>query len=81
MATQAEMRNTPETILLWFLQVLGAITAILFGVISALSWQAADVANQLAGAANAKSDAANLVALVALCAQVTSSPDVSNPKL
>lgn len=47
---------------MWFLEVLGAVTAILFGVFGAMPWKAA-------------SDAANLVALVALCAQLTTGDD------
>lgn len=77
-------RTLPESILLWFLQVLGAVTAILFGAFGVLSWQLSNESNRLSGAANAKSDlanaqssTANLVALVALCAQVGADNSVS----
>lgn len=70
MAARADDRSLPETILVWFLQVLGAVTAILFGRFDVLSWQAADQANSI-------SDVANSVALVGLCAQVTSGGNVS----
>lgn len=70
-------RTLPESILLWFLQVLGAVTAILFGAFGVLAWQAASESNQLSQTANAKSDTANLVGLVALCAQVGADDDVS----
>lgn len=83
-ATRSDERSLPEIILLWFLQVLGAVTAILFGAFGVLSWQVADAANQLSRAANEKSDlansqsdTANLVALVALCAQIEAGTNVS----
>lgn len=60
---------------MWFLEVLGAVTAILFGVFGAMSWKAASEANQKSDIANDRSDAANLVALVALCAQLTTGDD------
>lgn len=72
-----EERTLPESILLWFLQVLGAVTAILFGAFGVLAWQAASESNQLSQTANAKSDTANLVALVALCAPIGADADVS----
>lgn len=82
--TRRDERSLPESILLWFLQVLGAVTAILFGTFGILSWQLADQANQLSSGANTKSDqansqanAANVVALVALCAQVSADTNVS----
>lgn len=68
-------RNLPEAIFVWFLEVLGAVTAILFGVFGAMSWKAADEANQKSDIANDRSDGANLVALVALCAQLTAGDD------
>lgn len=81
-----EGRTLPESILLWFLQVLGAVTAILFGAFGVLSWQVASESNQLSSAANAKSDlansqssTANLVALVALCTQLGADSNVSRP--
>lgn len=63
-------RSLPEAILVWFLEVLGAITAILFGTFGIMSWKAADEANS-------RSDTSNLVALVALCAQLDTGDDVS----
>lgn len=85
MAVQHDERSVPEAILLWFLQVLGAVTAILFGVFGALSWQVAGEANDLSTAAldlsreanrkadvaKSQSDSANLVALLALCDQIS----------
>lgn len=85
MTVQRDERSVPEAILLWFLQVLGAVTAILFGVFGALSWQVADEANDLSTAAldlsreanrkadvaKSQSDSANLVALLALCDQIS----------
>lgn len=70
MAPRSNHRSLPEAILLWFLEVLGAVTAILFGVFGVMSWKAADEANS-------RSDTANLVALVALCAQLGTADDVS----
>ncbi|KAI3392555.1 hypothetical protein diail_5526 [Diaporthe ilicicola] len=75
MASMTDHRSLPETILLWFLQVLGAVTAILFGAFGVLSWQVAGEANQLSKSANSQSDTANLVALVALCAQIATGDD------
>lgn len=91
MAIQHDERSVPETILLWFLQVLGAVTAILFGVFGALSWQKAEdanglsteaielskVANSKADVAKSQSDSANLVALLQLCDQISTAEDVS----
>lgn len=77
MASIPDHRSLPEAILLWFLQVLGAVTAILFGAFGVLSWQVAGEANQLSRSANSQSDTANLVALVALCAQIATGDDVS----
>lgn len=56
-------RNLPETLTTWFLQVLGAASAVIFGVYGALSWQNSNDAKRQA-------DMANLVSLVALCAQL-----------
>lgn len=68
-AALQDERNLPERILLWFLHVLGAVTAILFGVFGILLWQSASEANTLASntdekadLANAQSNTANLVA-------------------
>lgn len=88
---QHDERSVPERILLWFLQVLGAVTAILFGVFGALSWQVAGDANELsskaielsrvantkADVAKSQSDSANLVALLQLCDQILTAEDVS----
>lgn len=74
MDSNATERSLPETILLWFLQVLGAATAILFGTFGILSWNVADEANslaneanQLANEANRLTDTANMFTLVTLC--------------
>lgn len=75
--TRRSERTLPESILLWFLQVLGAVTAILFGAFGVLSWQLTNDSNRLSSTANAKSDTANLVALVALCAQIGADTNVS----
>lgn len=77
MAVIIKERSLPESILTWFLQVLGAVTAILFGAFGVLSWQAADEANTKSDLANSQSETANIVALVALCAQLTSGTSVS----
>lgn len=77
MAPPTDQRSLPEVILLWFLQVLGAVTAILFGTFGILSWAVADQANTKADIANTQADTANLVSLVALCAQLVSGTDVS----
>lgn len=84
MANQREDRSVTETIILWCLQVLGAVVAILFGVFGALSWQVACQANDLSREANIKadvaqsqSDSANLIALLALCDQISTAEDVS----
>lgn len=74
MTSRHNHRSLPEAILLWFLEVLGAITAILFGIFGVMSWKAADEANS-------RSDTANLVALVALCAQLEAGDDVSRPTM
>lgn len=90
MAVQQHDRSVPEVILLWFLQVLGAVTAILFGVFGALSWQAAKdadglsdkafelskEANRKADVAKSQADSANLVALLALCDQISEAESV-----
>lgn len=76
MAAIRKERSLPETILVWFLQVLGAVTAILFGAFGVLSWQAANEANSKSDLANSQSETANIVALVALCAQLTSGTSV-----
>lgn len=82
MTTQSDQPSVPETIQLWFLQVPGAVTAILFGTFGVLSWQVADEANDLADNANGLASKANelakdankyandgnLLALVTLCA-------------
>lgn len=78
MASTPTHRSLPEAILLWFLEVLGAVTAILFGVFGVMSWKAADEANKKSDTANSRSDTANLVALVALCAQLATGDDVSS---
>ncbi|KAH8783227.1 hypothetical protein F5883DRAFT_538115 [Diaporthe sp. PMI_573] len=75
MASLPNHRSLPEAILVWFLEVLGAVTAILFGVFGVMSWKAADEANQKSDIANSRSDTANIVALVALCAQLTTGYD------
>lgn len=80
MPAPSGQRILPETILLWFLQVLGAVTAIIFGTLGILSWLVADQANVKSDVANAQSDTGNLVALVALCAQVVSRPDVGQTR-
>lgn len=84
MAISTKEQSLPESILVWFLEVLGAVTAILFGAFGVLSWQAAneantksDLANSQSELANSQSETANLVALVALCAQLTSGASVS----
>lgn len=77
MASSNNHRSLPEAILLWFLEVLGAVTAILFGIFGVMSWKAADEANGKSDIANSRSDTANLVALVVLCAQLGTGDDVS----
>lgn len=77
MASRNNHQILPEVILLWFLEVLGAVTAILFGIFGVMSWKAADEANEKSDVANSRSDTANLVALVALCAQLGTGDDVS----
>ena len=74
----SEQRSIPETILIWFLQVLGAVAAIVFGVFGILSWSDANVAKQQADRALDQANAANMPALVALCAQGSLGEDVSN---
>lgn len=81
MAAIKKEHSLPETILIWFLQVLGAVTAILFGAFGVLSWQAANEANTKSDLANSQSETANIVALVALCAQLTSGTSVSTSSL
>lgn len=70
MTSRHNHRSLPEAILVWFLEVLGAITAILFGTFGVMSWKAVDEANS-------RSDTSNLVALVALCAQLDTGDNVS----
>lgn len=85
MATKAdEEQSLPATLLVWFLEVLGAITAILFGTFGILSWQVAGEANKLASNANqfaedanALTNTANMLALVALCGGSLSGTNVS----
>lgn len=78
MASLSTHRSLPDAILLWFLEILGAVTAILFGVFGVMSWKAADEANQKSDIANSRSDTANVVALVALCAQLATGDHVSS---
>lgn len=73
MASRRNHRILPEAILLWLLEVLGALTAIFFGVFGVMPWKAADEAN-----GNSRSNTANLVALVALCAKLGTGDDVSS---
>lgn len=67
--TRDNERNLPETILVWFLQILGAASAIIFGVYGVLSWQNSDTAKS-------QSDMANMLALIAVCAQGSEDTDV-----
>lgn len=65
MAVRADERSLPGVILVWLLQVIGAVTAIIFGTFGVLSWRVADEANRLAADANDKSDRANSMSDVA----------------
>jgi hypothetical protein len=53
-------RSLPEVILIWFLQVVGVVAAIVFGVFSTLSWFESVKSTNEAALANA-------IALVSLC--------------
>lgn len=82
---KVEEKSLPEIILTWLLQVLGAITAILFGTFGVLSWQVAgeanrltndanqlaDDANGLTNEANGLADTANMLALLQVCGGVS----------
>lgn len=78
MASRRNHRNLPKAILLWFLEVLGAVTAILFEVFGVMPCKSADEANGKSDIANSRSDTANLVAVVALCAKLGTGDDVSS---
>lgn len=77
MAARPEERSLPETLLTYFLQVLGAVTAIIFGVFGILSWSDGDIAKRQAETALQQADTANFLALVALCAQASQGGSVS----
>lgn len=77
MAARPEERSLPETLLIYFLQVLGAVTAIIFGVFGVLSWSDAKIAKQQAETAVQQANTANMLALVALCAQGSQAWSVS----
>lgn len=57
-----------KTILIWLLQVVGVSSAIVFGMFSTLAWQNSEIAKSQA-------DAANLLSMVALCAQLDGPAD------
>jgi magnesium-transporting ATPase (P-type) len=70
-----EVRNStlPDIILTWFIQVVGVIAAIVFGVFAVLSWtEAQDDAKRARDQAEAfrsQANTANLIALAAICVQ------------
>lgn len=63
--TEPELDSLPKKILLWLLQVFGALTAVLFGTFSILEWQNSEEAA-------AQADVANLVAFLSFCADLRS---------
>lgn len=58
-----------RTILIWLLQVVGVSSAIIFAMFSTLAWQNSEIAKSQA-------DAANLLSMVALCAQLDRADEV-----
>ena len=63
--TEPAHDSLPKKILLWLLQVFGAVTAVLFGTFSILEWQNSENAATQA-------DVANLVAFLSFCGDLRS---------
>jgi hypothetical protein len=65
--------SLPDIILTWFIQVVGVIAAIVFGVFAVLSWTEAQDdakrAREQADAFRSQANTANLIALAAICVQ------------
>jgi ABC-type multidrug transport system fused ATPase/permease subunit len=60
-----------QRILLWFLQVFGAIAVVIFGTFSVLAWKDAEQAK-------AQADIANLVSFLSFCGDVASNSDAND---
>jgi hypothetical protein len=60
---EPEGDNIAKWILLWLLQVFGAITAVIFGTFSILAWK-------IAVKASTQADVANLVAFLSFCSDL-----------
>jgi hypothetical protein len=56
--------SLPSILLTWFIQVMGLAAALIFGTFSILSWIDAQQAK-------AQANAANIIALAAMCAQLS----------
>jgi hypothetical protein len=65
--------SLPDIVLTWFIQVVGVIAAIVFGVFAVLSWtEAQDDAKRARDQADAfrsQANTANSIALAAICVQ------------
>ena len=65
-----EKAGVGDRILILILQIVGFVTALLFGVFSILSWK-------LSEKAIAEANTANIISFLSLCAQITSENNVS----